>query len=76
MPNTFDCLFTELLIVSTPMKLEVLPQANTFVTQSAPNMEKDPSHSKTQESGSKYFSKRIASNHLQKTIQKAAKESP
>jgi len=35
------------------MKLEVLPQANTFVTQSAPNKEKDQSNSKAQESGSK-----------------------
>jgi len=35
------------------MKLEVLPLANTSVTQSAPNMEKDQSNSKAQESGSK-----------------------
>jgi len=35
------------------MKVEVLPQANTSVTQSAPNMEKDQSNSKAQKSGSK-----------------------
>jgi len=35
------------------MKLEVPPLANTSVTQSAPNMEKDKSNSKAQESGSK-----------------------
>jgi len=35
------------------MKLEVLLQANTSVTQSSPDMEKDQSNSKAQESGSK-----------------------
>jgi len=35
------------------MKPEVLPQANTSVTQPAPNMEKDQSNSMAQESGSK-----------------------
>ena len=37
------------------MKLEVLPQAITSVTQSSPNMEKDQSNSKAQESGNKYI---------------------
>ena len=35
------------------MKLEVLPLANTSVTQSAPNMENKKSDAKAQESGSK-----------------------
>ena len=34
-----------LLILSTAMKLEVPPLANTSVIQSAPNMEKDQSNS-------------------------------
>ena len=53
MPNTFNRLFRLLLILSTPMKLEVLPLANTSVTQSAPNVEKYQSNSKAQGSGSK-----------------------
>ena len=50
MPNTFDRLFTAVHSVHTH---EARSSANTSVTQSAPNMEKDQSNSKAQESGSK-----------------------
>ena len=50
MPNTFDRLFTAGNSVHTH---ETIPLANTSVTQSARNMEKDQSNSKAQESGSK-----------------------
>ena len=52
MPNTFT-VYLLLLILSTPMKLEVPSLANTSVIHSAPNMEKDQSNSKAQECGSK-----------------------
>jgi len=52
MPNTFDHLFTAVNYAHIH-ETKVLPQANTSVTQSAPNMEKDQSNSKAQESGSK-----------------------
>ena len=40
MPNTFDRLFTAVNCVHTH-ETRSLPQANTSVTESAPNMEKD-----------------------------------
>jgi len=53
------------------MKLEVLPLANTSVTHSAPNVEKDQSNQRPKNlAANRFLSKRIASNHLQKMIHK------
>ena len=52
MPNTFDRLFTAVNSVHIH-ETRTSTSGNYSVTQSAPNMEKDQSNSKAQESGSK-----------------------
>jgi len=51
------------------MKLKVLPLSNTSGPQSVPNMKKDQIQRPKNLAANRFLSKRIASNHLEKTIQ-------